>query len=89
VWQERLLIAILSIFLNMIPFGLKKWLLYSKLWKIKRINLNSSRIIIKMEEIIKIAQNHSHRVKLKTKNKVKKSIYTLTQYWIKWTWHLV
>jgi hypothetical protein len=33
-----------------------------------------------MEEIIKIAQNHSHRVKLKTKNKVKKSIYTLTQY---------
>lgn len=77
------------IYLNMMFYGLRKWLLYIKLWKMLRINSKSFKIRMTSKSILQI-RNPNLQTLLKTiRKKVINFFKLLMSFWIQWIWRSV
>ena len=90
-WASRMkpIRAISLIYLNMMFYGSRKWLLYIKPWKMLKINSKSFKIRMTSKSILQI-QNPNLQPLWKTiRKKVINFFKLLMSFWIQWIWRSV
>ena len=90
-WASRMkpIRAISLIYLNMMFYGSRKWLLYIKLWKMLRINSKSFKIRTTSKSILQIRNLNLQTLWKTIRKKVINFFKLLMSFWIQWIWRSV